>query len=987
MNKFVKTSVALLTLCGCLSFASIVASSGSKETLEVVADNKMISGDSFVSVDNFAYSDKGFVMEFTFTKPSKDTTVTYSFMNVVPGAWNRLTKQLQMTFKTSGTVTATVGHIIEIDGTYFYQLMCSDLLSYLNKDPGEVRDGTETLNGMFFPSNDVSFECVATQKIETGMTAYPASSIREDINPGLTFKAYIPKVESAAKYGMMIVPSSYLKGAENNYKKYFKDNNIEFLDLECNPNVLTTSDPIYKTFGSGYYIQGSIVNIADDNYQVPFVSIPYFELDGKTIYGNLIRYTKNTYYENCLSFKSSEKYQTASDSLKDEINRVIYKSEHHATKVSLGSDIKAYFPYNTEKIFKNASLPDTLVTENVMYCAKNESERGQVIINVPSSFSKKYFATIDPFVNVEDQTQVISKDNIKIEQQLYQNVTTNWSVGGSQPKGWYPENSGPNNNLPLGYTPDALLPFDVAFDANENILTGQNGSNNALSYTVNVPKNVKSGEYKSKIVIKVSGEGTLALPISLHVFDFNLPDENKAKYAISVSTSETKALYGNNAGDISSIYNQSAYEVLRDRGISGGLIPATCWAQSNISDFIKKAKEYASDPKIGVYYLPNPSEEVSMNLAVQNTSGSTEYLTLSKIPIYRALDTNYDATTVLPGIKTQLRELIKASTNELDLLKKAVYYYPQADEPGNSSEKHIQNVLCENVVRRCVDELLLENLFSGKNKVKESLQNLAYIVTSYPRGLMKNINNINYITPDSGYEQACANCYCDSADAVKYTKNTGYCPTYDSYQYDAPYNKNGSDKLGYQSLMSMKNDPEYTLWWYSCIQPITPYPCEFVNANLIQKRVNEWTKYCMGIEGELYYMCNRTQRYMNSTSIPLTEDLILKGEAYYEGAYGDGLLIYAAHQTYREYDQNLYWLSSLRLDAIAEGIDDYNYIAYVDEMIKSLSDVSEQEYYDTILYNLLNSVGDGPGKNTTDHEYFFNQRIALGNLVEEISKK
>jgi len=982
VKKLVKASLVLLSVCGCITFASLNSIKNSKEPTQVAASDKMIGGESFVSVSNFGYSGKGFIMEFTFVKPSKQTTQTFSFMNNT-SSWVRLTEQLKMTFKTDGTVAVTVGHIFNIDGTYYYQLMFSDLLNYLNKSAGEVADGTETLNSLYIQNNDVSLQPVSTQLISTGMNAYPVSSVREDVNPGLTFKAYVPNLLSNVKYGMMIVPSSYLKDAEGDYKKYFIDNSINVLDLECEPIALTSSDPIYKTFGSGYYLQGSIVNIREDNYQTPFVAIPYYESSGQRVYGNLIRNAKTNYYKKCLEFKASSKYLTAIDTVKEEVNNVIYKSEHHVTKVSLGSNIKAYFPHNTDKVFKVDALPEELVTENVMYSAKNETERGQVIINVPSNFAKKYFVTMDPLVNVEDSSAVISPDNIKLEQQLYQDVKTNWSVGGSTPKSWYPDNA-PNNNLQLGYTPDALLPFDVAYDSNENILTGENGSNNAISYTINVPKNAKAGEYKSKIVIRISGEGTLALPISLNVFDFNLPDENKAKQTITINTSETKALYGSSADGIDTIYNQSAYSILEERGISGGGVPESCWATSDIPAYIAKAKEYAADPKIASYYLPNPSMNVGLDVKVKKTSFSSETLSIDDLPVYRAHDENYNATIVLPGLKTILRELIKASTNELDLLKKGAFYFPQADEPGNNTDKHLQNILCENVVKRCIDELLLEDLWANKSGVKESLKKLPYLVTSYPRGKMKDgLGTIQQVTVHEGYETACNICYCDSIDAIKYSKVTGYCPTYESFQHDIK----DVSKYGYADLMNMINDPDYTVWWYGCIQPITPYPCLFVNGNLIQKRANTWTMYKMGIEGELYYMANRTQRYFDSTSYPMSEEQILAGEAYYEGAYGDGSLMYPVHRMYGKYDKNLYWLSSLRLDNIAESIDDYNYIAYADEMIKALTEGDEKTAYASRLNTLLSSVGNGPGRNTTNHDYFNEQRFELGNLVAELSKK
>ena len=971
MNKIIKTSIAFVALAGSITFASLKISDQETQVIQVVAKDKTISDAQFVEVNNFLFSGKGFLLEFDYDLPSTTKTMAFNFMNF-GNSWHRLTENFTMTFKSDGTITTNIGHVFNLNGNHYFESMFSELAGHLNKSTGEVADGTETLDGMYIRDDTVNFIPKNAELISTGMNAYPVSEIRNDVVPGLTFKAYTPEVVEGAKYGMLIVPSSYLKDAEGNYKKYFKDNNINFVDLECNPVLLQNNDQIYKTFGSGYSFKGSLINIKEDNYQIPFVAIPYYELNGNVTYSNLIKSTKVSYYDKCVEFKKSSSYSGAFDLVKDEVNNIIYKCEHHATKVQLGADVKAYFAYNTEKIFKAAALPGELITENVMYSAKNETERGQVIINVPSSFSKKYFASFEPFVHVDDANARIGTENISIEQQLYQNVKTNWSVGASQPTGWYPDGK-VEYDLPLGYVPDALLPFGVAFDANENILTGQNGPNNGLQYTIKVPEDAKEGTYKSKLIIRVSGEGTLALPVTLNVFDFKLPEENKNKYVIKVHNAETKALYGTDSLD--SVYHTSAYNMLKERGISGGVVPASYWQTGDTANFINKTKELAADPRVASYWLPMSQEEVSLTARVKKNSYSYEDIVLDNLVLFRVTDKLYNNTTVLPGMKTMFRELIKASTNELDLLKKASIYCPQTDEPGKNKNKQIQNILCENVVKRIIDELLVEeNLFTGKDKVKESFKKIPYIVTSYPRDYLKDAN-ITAITPKSGYEEKCAACYCESAEQVKYHHLTCYCPTYESYQYDIGNVAN----MGYSFLMEKMNDPEYTLWWYSCIQPVSPYPCFFVNANLIQKRANKWTEYSMGIQGELYYMCNRTQEYHNEVSTPCTEEEILAGGATYEGTYGDGSLIYPVHFKYGKYDSSLYWLSSLRIDNVAESIDDYNYIAYADELCSS-----ESEH--NALMSLINSVHNGPGRNTKDHELLFNKRIELGNFIVNLLK-
>ena len=457
-----------------------------------------------------------------------------------------------------------------------------------------------------------------------------------------------------------------------------------------------------------------------------------------------------------------------------------------------------------------------------------------------------------------------------------------------------------------------------------------------------------------------------------------MPEENKNKYVIKVHNVETAALYGDDTKE--SIYHNMAYNMLKERGISGGEVPASYWQIGDTSKFISKTKELARDPKVATYWLPMSTEELSLTAKVKKNIYTVENITLTDLIVFRAEDKLYNGTITLPGMKTMFRELIKASTNELDLLKKASIYCPQTDEPGKNKDKQIQNILCENCLKRIVDELLLENIFTGKEQVKESLKKVPYIVTSYPRDYLKGAD-ITELTPVSGYEDKCRMCYCENANAVKYRKLTCYCPTYESYQYDI--GKVGD--MGYSYLMEKMNDPEFTLWWYSCIQPVSPYPCFFINANLIQKRVNKWTEYALGIEGELYYMCNRTQEYHGGVSTPCTEEQILQGLATYEQTYGDGNLIYPVHRMYGKYDSNLFWLTSLRIENVAESIDDYNYIAYADELIRNLNVSEEQkQFYKSSLMSLLSSVQNGPGRNTTNQDLLFNKRVELANLIVEL---
>jgi len=132
-------------------------------------------------------------------------------------------------------------------------------------------------------------------------------------------------------------------------------------------------------------------------------------------------------------------------------------------------------------------------------------------------------------------------------------------------------------------------------------------------------------------------------------------------------------------------------------------------------------------------------------------------------------------------------------------------------------------------------------------------------------------------------------------------------------------------------------DTTTRVWEYSCVQPVAPYPSYIINAPMIRTRSNRWRHFRLGIQGEFYYCLNRSSKRQNSTDIPLTEEQTLNGGADYEGAYGDGVLMYPVHDMYSYADRNLYWFSSLRLENISEANDDLNYLYYAKELIAASS--------------------------------------------------
>lgn len=141
----------------------------------------------------------------------------------------------------------------------------------------------------------------------------------------------------------------------------------------------------------------------------------------------------------------------------------------------------------SERVFKDTVPPASVGTEVKAYAAKNEFEPFVLVVK-PSS-SRNVQITINDFG---------SGITTQIHQAKYVNITTPTDYLGR-----------------TGANPDPLWPL-----ANGATVSLTAGENTALWFTVHVPKTTPAGDYTTTVRI-----GGIALPVTLHVFNFALPTE------------------------------------------------------------------------------------------------------------------------------------------------------------------------------------------------------------------------------------------------------------------------------------------------------------------------------------------------------------------------------------------------------------------------------------------------------------------------------
>jgi outer membrane protein assembly factor BamB len=115
------------------------------------------------------------------------------------------------------------------------------------------------------------------------------------------------------------------------------------------------------------------------------------------------------------------------------------------------------------------------------------------------------------------------------------------------------------------------------------------------------------------------------------------------------------------------------------------------------------------------------------------------------------------------------------------------------------------------------------------------------------------------------------------------------------------------------------------VWWYVCLFPYPDYPNYFIDYQPIRQRILSWMNWKYGVTGILYW----------STTYGWTTNPPKEGERWpeipwntnsYMDYNGDGSLIYPG--------PNGEPLSSIRLEAIRDSVDDYDYFALLKQLME-----------------------------------------------------
>ena len=168
------------------------------------------------------------------------------------------------------------------------------------------------------------------------------------------------------------------------------------------------------------------------------------------------------------------------------------------------------------------------------------------------------------------------------------------------------------------------------------------------------------------------------------------------------------------------------------------------------------------------------------------------------------------------------------------------------------------------------------------------------------------------------------------------------------------------------------------VWWYTCCDPISPYPNFHLDAKLIYSRILRYMQFDYDIEGSIFWSVNYYSKYVKGQT--LDRDLWTDPISWATCA-GDGMLVYPG------YDFGIKGpITTLRLESILASNEEYEYLWMIDQKVQEYNSSKGtsyktnellSKYYEKLFTNMIAN---------TDVDSFESVRVEFLSLVESLYK-
>lgn len=150
------------------------------------------------------------------------------------------------------------------------------------------------------------------------------------------------------------------------------------------------------------------------------------------------------------------------------------------------------------------------------------------------------------------------------------------------------------------------------------------------------------------------------------------------------------------------------------------------------------------------------------------------------------------------------------------------------------------------------------------------------------------------------------------------------------------------------------------VWWYGCAVPSAPYPTYHLNDELLSPRIVHWMQKDIGVEGELFWATTLFEYYKGGGQYVARD--VWSNPYTSEGLPGDGYLCYPGKEGDGIVGRNML-IPTLRLEAIRDGLEDYEYLTLIEKKIRTFTEkheigVTADKILETYMQPLYRSIGD-----------------------------
>ena len=568
------------------------------------------------------------------------------------------------------------------------------------------------------------------------------------------------------------------------------------------------------------------------------------------------------------------------------------------------SDYSVWSAYTTDKIMRH-SENETKYREIYVEAAKGETESGQLILTARKDVSEYTLSVSD----LKGANGTIPASAVELLVQHY--IKTERPSNSAYPIGWYP---------------DAIIPYEKIVEYNENfvsIAAGESMQNQGVWFKIRVPETAAAGDYTGTVTLVVDGK-TFDVDLKLHVFDFTLNRTMHAKTAFGMWRWMFDSVYGDDC-DVDAL-EEAYYEFLLDYKISADWLPGsrTGRGKENESNFVDPvtyaqiAYEYAKREEVSSFEVP--------------TMWSGQTINASRIRMY---------------LSEMAKAVIKDGKVEFNIFDKAFLY--TIDEPPRSSYDMVRNMTedIREMKQSLADELLAQYAdVEGIEGLVASLMNMSNVVTVAMN------------------------------DTLAGGVDT-WCPLFSAFG-------SGDDTSGYfQNMFEAQLEGE-EMWWYGCVAPKNPYVTYHTDDSLVGPRVLGWMQKDYDIKANLYWCTNVFMKWMGNAEGYVDRDVWNDPDSFPgEGnqVNGDGYLLYPGNRYGLGNDP----IATIRLSAIRDAQEDYEYLYQLEELVNEANEkygcslTMEEimsDIYDTLYTGVI--YVDEP-------ELVFRARRQVAEMIEALS--